>query len=199
MPLQRHVIHLGVFTAIALLTASSQQVVILCALGDMPLYSAAGDHQPTPLAQREFSAAFVALCPKGCGNVALVRNFSAGNALTMSVAPGASKIAYNPQFMQLVLTSFGEPATLAIFAHELGHHLDSFGLAGWMDHQWGKELRADAWSGCALARLHLTTQEIDRAMGALAQFPSMSHPGWNLRIPAIRQGYVACGGTRFGR
>ena len=199
MTSRRHFLQLAALTSLALLPAAGQQVVILCALGEMPAYSTAGDHQPTPLALQEFSAAFAALCPRGCGNVTLVRNFSAGNALTMSVAPGASKIAYNPQFMQLVLANFGESATLAVFAHELGHHLDSFGLAGWMDQQWGKELRADAWSGCALARLHLTTQEIDRAMGALAQFPSMSHPAWNLRIPAIRQGYVACGGTWFGR
>jgi hypothetical protein len=32
-------------------------------------------------------------------------------------------------------------------------------------------------------------------LAALAEYPSPSHPSWNLRLPTIRTGYTQCGGA----
>ena len=133
------------------------------------------------------------LCNGSC-NATLVRNQSAGNALTLVLPNGAAKVAYNPQFMQSVQESFGEEAIFGILAHETGHVIDGRTQVSWMLDSWGRELRADAWAGCALARAKMSTSEMRNSLQAISQYPSPSHPGWNLRIPALETGYRACGG-----
>ena len=61
--------------------------------------------------------------------------------------------------------------------------------------RWTPELRADAWAGCILARDNLTPADLQEALAALSEFPSPSHPNWNLRLPVIRSGYAHCGGA----
>ena len=89
-------------------------------------------------------------------------------------------------------------ALVAIIAHEFGHALDEiypakFRTAG------APELRADAWAGCALARLELTSNALGAAglaesLTAISRYPSPAHPNWSLRLPALRLGYTGCGG-----
>jgi len=153
------------------------------------------DGQPTQAAFSQMSFVLTLLCPTGCGNISLVRNPTVGGAVCEVATPGLSKIAYDPGFMNTVVAQFGPGATFGIFAHELGHHLDFMLNAAWMDHAWGRELRADAWAGCAMARAGLSGTESDGALQAIAAYPSPSHPGWPDRVVAVRTGYIGCGGT----
>lgn len=153
-------------------------------------------NQPaTSYAISELSTIYRLLCPHGCGQVALYQNATAPNALTAVVAPATSIIAYNPAFMNQVLHSVGPEASFGILAHEFGHHGDINFSPAWMNDSWSRELRADAWAGCALARRGFSSGQLEIALQAIAEYPSPSHPGWALRIPALRQGYVSCGGA----
>jgi ABC-type amino acid transport substrate-binding protein len=180
------------------LWAGRASAQIVCALG--PAGPAPFDLRmnvpATPLALQVMQHAWLALCPtNNCGTMQLVQNPTTPNALTMT-QPGGSLIAYSSAFMNTVAQRFGMEAAFGIFAHEVGHHID---LAGgnpmaWMSHAWSRELRADAWSGCALARARLSPMALQAALQAIAQFPSPSHPSWPLRLPAVQAGYAGCGG-----
>ena len=67
------------------------------------------------------------LCPKGCGKLFLFANPTTPNTATVTDGSGTSKIAYSPSFVNRVQTSYGPVATLGIFAHDLGHHLEATG------------------------------------------------------------------------
>jgi hypothetical protein len=163
------------------------------AMGRNPMH----DGSPTPAAFAQMNHVFGLLCPTGCGNVNLVRNPTVSGAMMQVMTPGTSMVAYNPDFMNATAAQFGPGATFGIFAHELGHHLDFMINVAWMDHSWGRELRADAWAGCALARAGLSGMEMDGALQAIAAYPSSSHPGWAQRIVAVRTGYYGCGGNQW--
>lgn len=169
---------------------------VACQLGpSSSSYSPAYDIAPTPQASRDMSAVASALCGSGCGTVSFVANPTVPNALTYTVQPGVSKISYSPAFMNGVWQSYGHNAAVGIFAHELGHHLDLMQTSSWMDSSWGRELRADAWAGCAMARLGMSPTNMAAALQAIAAYPSPSHPAWTDRIPALQAGYTQCGGV----
>jgi hypothetical protein len=139
------------------------------------------------------NAAVKMICADNCPGVMLFRNSTAANA--MLVAEGSQvKLVYSPQFFASVHDGFGDAGIVAIIAHELGHALDDAMGAAWIQSKWTPELRADAWAGCALAKSNLNPREMEAALGALSKYPSPSHPGWNVRQPAIRAGYAGCGG-----
>lgn len=182
-----------------LLGARDARAQIVCTLGPSAgAYIPQYDAPPTPYAQNEFLVLLRLMCPAGCGNVTYAQNPSVPNAMTMSVQPGVSKIAYSPGFMGAIFQRFGPGASFGVIAHELGHHLDFMSPAAWYDHAWGRELRADSWAGCALARAGLDATALQTATLAIATYPSPSHPAWNLRLPAIQAGYNACGGVAPG-
>jgi hypothetical protein len=114
----------------------------------------------------------------------------------MFVAEGdQAKLLYAPAFFAAVHERFGDAGIIAILAHELGHALDDTLGAAWIQNAWTPELRADAWAGCVLAKDPLAAPDRQAAMSALAEYPSSSHPNWNIRLPVIRAGYTHCGGT----
>lgn len=172
-------------------TTNAQRLV--CSIGpggagSNPAY----DQPPTQAALAELDYILDLLCPQGCGSVTLVSNQTTGGAMSELMGPGYSKISYNPAFMNGVWSQFGPGASFGIMAHELGHHLDFNINAPWMDHSWGRELRADAWAGCALARAGLPEAQMDAALQAVAAYPSPTHPGWQQRAYAVREGYSWC-------
>jgi hypothetical protein len=89
---------------------------------------------------------------------------------------------------------YGEDALIGIIAHEYGHVIDAVSIGSWMNTNWTPELRADAWAGCALAKLKLTPASLERALTAISRYPPVSQPGWNPRVLPLRTGYSRCGG-----
>jgi hypothetical protein len=125
--------------------------------------------------------------------VAVLRNTTAANAMLIADG-GQARLVYSPQFFASVHDSYGDAGIIAVIAHEVGHALDDTLGAKWIQPGWTPELRADSWAGCALARSDLSPGDTQAAVAALAKYPSPAHPSWNLRVPAIRAGYIACGG-----
>jgi hypothetical protein len=170
---------------------------IVCALGSgASSYNAYSDQRPTSdtmqLAAR-VNAAFEPVCSPRCPAIAVFRNATAPNAMLIADADQA-KIVYAPQFFTAVYEKYGDGAIIAIIAHELGHALDETAPASWMNRTWTPELRADAWAGCALARVDLSLNGLREALTAFSKYPSPAHPSWTLRLPALRLGYRQCGG-----
>lgn len=186
---------LGMFFAV---NANAQ---LMCSLGGPPIqnYNPHFDQLPSQRAGSELGAIYQVLCPGGCGNYVLVSNPSAPNALAAAIGPGQSKIAYNPGFMNQIANTFGPGATFGILAHEFGHHIDFHTTPPWMNNSWSRELKADAWAGCALARVGGNTGQIENALRAIAAYPSASHPGWQYRHNAVRTGFINCGGQWLNR
>jgi hypothetical protein len=182
--------------SMATLLPLGAQAQVLCALGPAtPPYDPMADMPPSTGAQAELKKIKALLCPKNCGKVLLFANATTPNTATVTDGAGASKIAYSPTFVSSVHTTYGPIATLGIFAHDLGHHLDATGnRAAWMKESWDGELRADAWAGCAMAKAELTPSRLQAVLLALSTYPSTRHPSWSARRPVITEGYTRCGG-----
>ncbi len=173
-------------------------VDIVCALGSgTSSYNSNVDQKPTSdvmqLAKR-VNAAFTPVCSPKCPEIAIFRNATAANAMLV-VTPDQAKLVYAPQFFASVYDKYGDGAIIAIIAHEYGHALDETYPATWMKSGWTPELRADAWSGCALARNNLTSNGVAEALTAVSKYPPSTHPAWNSRLAALRLGYTHCGGN----
>lgn len=192
----RKTLILGILAIVVLLAPrTSLAQMVVCQLGPgANSYNPNWNVAPTQFAAAELTTIYRLLCPKNCGRVDLFQNATTPNALTMTVGSGISVISYNPVFMNQIYYAIGPEASFGIMAHEFGHHVDFHTTPAWMNSSWGAELKADAWSGCALARKGMSSAQISVALGAIAAYPSPSHPAWNLRIPAVQQGFLACGG-----
>jgi hypothetical protein len=170
---------------------------IVCALGSgIVSYKPAEDNRPSPdtmqLAGR-LNAAVKSICGENCPTMALFRNATAPNVMLINDS-GQAKIVYSPPFFAAVYDRFGDMGIIAILAHELGHALDASLGASWVKNSWPPELRADAWAGCVLAKLDAGPGGLDPAFNALSNSPAPAHPSWNRRLPALRTGYIGCGG-----
>ena len=169
---------------------------VVCALGTgASAYNPSADQRPTADAMdmaRRMNAVLAPICSPKCPQIAIFRNPTAANAMLV-VNGDDAKFVYAPQFFQTVYDSYGEGAVIAVMAHEFGHALDElnpgkFGRGG------TPELRADAWAGCTVAKLDLSSTALGEALTAVSQYPSPAHPGWPLRVAALRLGYTQCGG-----
>ena len=176
------------------LSASAQ---VLCTLGAASSsYDAYADQRPTSDAMElagQVNAALAPVCTPNCPVVALFRNASVPKAI-MVVASGQAKLIYSPKFFTSVYEEYGDGAIIGIIAHELGHAINETAPAAWMKSGWTPELRADAWAGCALAKVNLSARRLEATLTAISMNPSPAHPGWAQRIPALRLGYAQCGG-----
>ena len=185
--------------ALSMILAGSVHAQLMCSLGAGPAqqpYNPLYDQAPSPRADQELRRVYSVLCPPpyGCGYYLLVSNPTTQNAMAMTIGPGQSKIAYQPDFMDRIAQQHGGGATFGILAHEFGHHIDFHTTPPWMNNSWSRELKADAWAGCALARTGIGTGQIENALRAIAASPSPSHPPWPQRNQAVRTGFVSCGG-----
>lgn len=182
--------------AVALLAPVKAE--ILCALGpDASSYKSAQDQRPTSDAMQlaaRVNAAVKTICGVHCPVMAVFRNATAPNVMLMADGDQA-KLVYSPQFFGAAYDSFGDDGIVAVIAHEVGHALDATMGASWIKSSWTPELRADAWTGCILARLAPGPASLQPGLSALSKYPSPSHPGWTLRLPALRTGYTECGGA----
>jgi hypothetical protein len=188
-------------SSLPLLAAADQ---ILCSLGaDASSYNAYSDERPTPDAMElagKVNAGLGSICRPNCPTMAMFRNPSAPN-LMLIVASGQARIVYKPKFFTTVYEMYGDSGISALIAHEVGHAMDASGTAKWIKPAWNPELRADAWAGCAFARMNLSSRDLHSALNTLQKYPAPSHPDWMTRVPALRTGYMECGGdvSRWGK
>jgi hypothetical protein len=180
----------------ALLLPFNANAEIVCALGSgAASYKISEDQRPTGDAMemaRRLNTALTPICSPKCPQIAVFRNSTAANAMLV-VTPDQAKFVYAPQFFQTVYDNYGEGAVIAMIAHEFGHALDDiypgrFGRGG------TPELRADAWAGCAISKLDLSPTGLAETLTAVSKYPSPAHPGWPLRLVALRLGFTQCGG-----
>lgn len=181
-----------------LMVTPSMAQQILCAVGTgANQYNPNFDQPPSQMAINQ--AKYIKqqlLCPQGCGTISLFSNPTTPNAMIMTFGNGLSKLVYRASFMNYMVNQHGPNAAFGIMAHEIGHHIDFLQIpATFMDASWSRELRADAWAGCALARAGVSTNQMSGSLFAMSQFPTQTHPSWHNRIPAVRQGYLQCGGS----
>ena len=181
--------------ALGAITCTSAYGQVMCSLGPgQSMYTPYRDQPPTSRAAIELARIYSLLCPRGCGGYILVSNDTVSNAMAQVIGSGQTKIAYASRFMNQIAQQYGLGATFGILAHEFGHHIDFHTTPPWMNNSWSRELKADAWAGCALARAAVGTEQIQNALRAIAAYPSPSHPGWPQRNQAVRLGFVNCGG-----
>jgi hypothetical protein len=180
----------------AFLPPLSAAAEVVCALGpDAASYNATADQRPASDAMdmaRRLNAALAPICAPMCPQIAVFRNSTAANAMLI-VNPDQAKFVYAPKFFQTVYDRYGDGALIAIIAHEFGHALDEIYPARFANAG-APELRADAWAGCTLARAGLNPPSLADALTAMSKYPSPAHPGWPLRLTALRLGYSKCGG-----
>jgi hypothetical protein len=177
----------------------------VCSMGPpAAAYRATDDQSPTPDAldlARQMNQALAPGCTPNCPRIALLRNGSAGGLLLINAgAPGQWKLVYSPVFFSEVDESYGDAAVVAMLSHAFGHTLDQAMASAW-PRDFTPELRADAWSGCALAQNSYDPDDVKSALAALAKFPPQSSPAWSSRVAALRLGYVKCAGdgARFDK
>lgn len=172
---------------------------VVCALGPVASsYDANKDERPSPDAMQlagKVNAALSSTCSPKCPEIAVLRNTTASNAMLI-VTSDQAKIVYAPQFFAALHDKYGDGAIIAIVAHLYGHALDETYPAVWMKRGWSAELRADAWAGCALAKSDLSSNGLAEALTAMQKYPPSTggHASWNLRLAALRLGYIHCGG-----
>jgi hypothetical protein len=187
----------GYLLSAVLLLPLTATADVVCALGpNASAYKASSDQGPSADAlemARRVNAALSSTCSPKCPQIAIFRNTTAANAMLI-VNTDEAKLVYAPQFFSAIYDKYGDGAIIAIIAHLYGHALDETYPAKWMSSGWSPELRADAWAGCALARIDPGPGDLADALTAVSKYPSAAHPGWPLRLPALRTGYVHCGG-----
>jgi hypothetical protein len=174
---------------------------IICALGaGASSYDPNADERPSGDAMQlagRMNAALSPSCKPQCPQIAIYRNATAPNAMLV-VTGDQAKFVYAPQFFTAVYDKYGDGAIIAIIAHEYGHALSETVPAPWMNNGWNPELRADAWAGCALAKSDLSLNDLTEALTAVSKYPPAApagaQPSWAQRRPALRLGYVHCGG-----
>jgi len=174
---------------------------VICALGSgASSYDAKADQRPTSDAMQlagRMNAALSPTCSPKCPQIAIYRNTTAANAMLV-VTDEQAKFVYAPQFFTAIYDKYGDGAIIAIIAHEYGHALNETYPASWMKNGWTPELRADAWAGCALAKSDLSSNDLAEALTAVSKYPPLAppgaQPGWAVRLPALRLGYIHCGG-----
>ena len=182
---------------LSLSMADKVQAQLICYLGyPQQQYIPSKDQLPSQRAEQELALIYKALCPPPyvCGMYQLRSNTTVGNARAELIGPGQTKISYNPAVFDSLALKYGGGATFGILAHEFGHHIDLHQTPPWLNTSWSRELKADAWAGCALARTQVSSVYLENALVAISKFPTPSHPSWQLRVQAVRVGFVNCGG-----
>ncbi len=173
---------------------------VLCALGSgASSYDAKADRRPTADAMQlagRMNTALKPMCTPQCPQIAIYRNATAANAMLV-VTDDQAKFVYAPQFFAAVYERYGDGAIIAIIAHLYGHALDEVHPASWMKSEETRELRADAWAGCALAKNELSSNDLAEALTAVSKYPPIAQDApasWAQRLQALRLGYIHCSG-----
>jgi hypothetical protein len=123
------------------------------------------------------------------GTIEVAPSFKVPNAAA-AVYRNKRYIAYNPAFVAAInKVSENKWATVAIFAHELGHH-----IYGHTDKHMTSnpdiELQADAFTGYALRKMGASLEDAQVTMKLIAsRRGSATHPARHDRLGSIAQGW----------
>lgn len=106
------------------------------------------------------------------------------------VYQGKRYILYNPSFIAAMDKAAGTPwASVAVLAHEIGHHLSGHTLDG-KGSMPAIELEADEFSGFALRKMGASLSEAQLAMRIIANTKATkTHPARRDRLLAIEYGW----------
>jgi hypothetical protein len=170
---------------------------IVCRLGPaIPAYNAYSDERSSADALElagKVNAALVSACRPNCPRISMFRNPTASNLMLIRAAD-QTKLVYRPEFFTSVYETNGDAGIIALIAHEVGHAIDAAAPAAWMKSNWSPELRADAWAGCALAKMDLSKRSMQAAFTTLENYPASSSAEWSTRLSVVEVGYKQCGG-----
>jgi hypothetical protein len=116
------------------------------------------------------------------------------------VSSGQRYILYNPNFVASIDKAAGTKwASIAILAHEIGHHLNGHTLQGYGSRP-SLELEADAFSGFILRKMGASLVDAQVAMKIAAeQKTSTTHPAKNDRLQSIANGWYKADGQITGK
>ena len=150
-----------------------------------------------------------------CGMDYLRRNPTLQSWGLTSPGPGLQSVTrYNPVSLTAVLNKYGAVAAFFVFAHEGGHHFDiefhqpvvpwtvpvypsaaypaQMGVPPYVAFSWNRELRADAWGGCAVKRTGNQIVSVQVLQYITVNMESADVPPFNYAQQAIQAGYNAC-------
>jgi hypothetical protein len=183
--------------AVACLLPLAALAEVICALGaGASAYKPASDERPSPDSMqivRRMNKAYESICLPKCPQIAMLRNPTAANLMLIATKDDA-KLDYSPTFFASVNGKYVENGIFALIAHSYGHAIDETTQSTWIPTSWNPELRADAWTGCAVAKGGLPSSGIASALGAMAMAPPPSQSNWSPRLSAARLGFTHCGG-----
>lgn len=143
------------------------------------------------------------MCPSGrCGTVRVVANPNEKQlASARSNGQGYTMLSYSPKAMARIVQQWGWQALVGTMAHEIGHHFD-FNSSPWaamMRTVRDRELRADMFAGCTMAKLGLTSGALENAVLVIGRYPTHGYPHGHNRAASVRQGFLQCGGMGWPR
>jgi hypothetical protein len=106
------------------------------------------------------------------------------------ISSGKRYILYNPDFIAAInQAAKNKWASIAILAHEIGHHLNGHTLLGAGSHP-ETELEADQFSGFILRKMGATLEQAELSMQLVANDQASStHPGRPARLISIENGW----------
>ena len=103
-------------------------------------------------------------------------------------------ILYEPTWVQEVIGS-NRTQAVALFGHELGHILGRHFTSNAALPRAEKELKADAFAGCAVARAGGRWQELEDLFSRIRPAADTAgYYGKDKSIAAVREGFTRCGG-----
>ena|SRR5690606_16759527 len=128
------------------------------------------------------------------GITALSTSFEIKEGKVRNIEASISKrkrvITYNPEYLKAVKAISGSDwAVVALFAHEIAHHLNGHTL-GRKGSRPNLELEADEFAGFILNRLGASLEESTQVMNIIASTKaSKTHPARKDRVEAIERGW----------
>ncbi len=118
----------------------------------------------------------------------VVKTANVGNAMA-ALRRRTQYILFSSSFIEDLRNQSGSDwAAKAVFAHELGHHLNQHLLTGDGDQQI-EELEADSYSGNILCRLGASLSDAQKALNFLGAEETVTHPHPDARLEAVAQGW----------
>jgi hypothetical protein len=117
-----------------------------------------------------------------------IRSANIPNAAAV-ISSGQRYILYNPRFISAINQAAKDKwASIAILAHEIGHHLNGHTLLG--SSRPSIELEADQFSGFVLRKMGASLEQAQLSMQIVADVrASRTHPGRNDRLVSIQNGW----------
>lgn len=105
---------------------------------------------------------------------------------------GSRYVLYNQKFMTNINQKTGTKwAGVAVFAHEIAHHLLVHSLQNSFRNRKNDELTADYWAGSTLRRLGASLTETTAIYKTMPDIESSTHPSRKERIDSVTNGWMA--------